>query len=292
MKTYLECIPCFTRQALDAVKMVTEENDLRLRIMRRVLETASRFPDDTPPPAMGAKIHRIIREETGATDPYLEIKRRANRFALDRMDYFRRQVEESDQPFETALRLAIAGNIMDWGAKPHADVSEAGVQQTLEECLTEPLHGGEPEKLLENIRSAADVLYLADNAGEIVLDRLFIDTMPSADVTVAVKAFPAINDALMADAEEAGITSVAEVIETGTDTPGTLLEQCAPDFQDRFRSADLVISKGQGNYESLSARPENIAFLLKAKCPVVAEDIGCEMGDMILLNGGRTAGDS
>jgi hypothetical protein len=284
MKTYLECIPCFTRQTLDAIRMVTDDENLQLRIMRRVLEETSRFPQNTPPPAMGGRIHEIIREETGSADPYNEIKRRANQFALDRLPALRKKVQDSANPFETALRLSIAGNIMDWGAKPHADVSEEAVDRILEECLSAPLHGCSPESLRQSLLQADTVLYLADNAGEIVLDRLFIEFMPSVKMTLAVKSGPAINDATLDDAQEAGLTERVEVIGTGNQSPGTLLDQCSSAFRKHFSEADLVISKGQGNYEALSNQSRRIVFLLKAKCPVVARDLDREIGDMVLLD--------
>ena len=287
MKTYLECIPCFISQALDAVNIVNEDEELRLRIMRRVLEAASRFPGDAPPPAMGAEIHRLIRRETGNPDPYREIKRRANQFVLGLMPRLSEGVTTSMNPFETALRLAVAGNVMDWGAKPHTDVSEAAVERALEEALHAPLEKGSPATLHDRLEAADNVLYLADNAGEIALDRLFIGFIPCPRITVAVKSGPAINDATMEDAQQVGLTERACVVETGSDAPGTLLEECSAEFREHFAAADLIIAKGQGNYEALSDRPEEIVFLLKAKCPVVARDIGCRVGDMVLLDGSR-----
>ena len=287
MKTCLECIPCFTQQALDAVSIVTEDEELRLRIMRRVLEAASRFPADTPPPAMGAEIHRLIRRETGSPDPYREIKRRANEFALGLMPRLMRTVTASRNPFETSLRLAIAGNIMDWGAKPHGDISEAAVERALEQALHAPLEKGSPGTFYERLMRADNVLYLADNAGEIALDSLFIGFIPCPNITVAVKSTPVINDATMEDARQVGLTDQTRVVETGSDAPGTLLEECSEDFRNRFSAADVIVAKGQGNYETLSDRPEEIVFLLKAKCPVVARDIGCRVGDLVLLDGSR-----
>ena len=288
MKTYLDCIPCFMKQALDAARMTTDDRQKRMHIMRRVMRKASSFPDDAPPPAMGAAIHRIIREATDDPDPYREIKRRANKFALELLPQLRKKTTGADSPFETALRLAIAGNIMDWGAKPHTDISEDAVERTLNEALDAPLMGDRPKDLKHIIRAADDVLYLADNAGEIVFDRLLISLLPCPHITVAVKGGPIINDATMEDARQVDLVNRAEVVETGSDTPGVLLDQCSEEFRKRFDDADMVIAKGQGNYEALSDVDRHVVFLLKAKCPVVARDIGCEVGDMVLLDGART----
>jgi len=226
MKTYLECIPCFTRQALDTVRMVTDDEVLRWRVMRRVLEAASRFSEDAPPPVMGAEIHRLIRRETGNPDPYAGIKKRANEFALELMPRLMEMVSASKKPFETALRLAIAGNTMDWGAKPHGDISEAAVERALEDALHAPLEKGSPGMLYERLKGADNVLYLADNAGEIVLDGLFIGFIPCPNITVAVKSNPVINDATMEDVRQVGLADSVEVVETGRPSVTGLRRLC------------------------------------------------------------------
>jgi uncharacterized protein with ATP-grasp and redox domains len=131
------------------------------------------------------------------------------------------------------------------------------------------------------VNDAREILYIADNAGEIVFDRLLIERLPIEKVTVAVKGSPVINDVTMEDALVAGLPRIVEVIDNGSDAPGTILESCSGYFQERFEKADLVIAKGQGNYETLSDIDKNIFFILKAKCPVIARDIGCEVGQMI-----------
>ncbi|MFW6279790.1 MAG: damage-control phosphatase ARMT1 family protein [Planctomycetota bacterium] len=286
MKTYLECMPCFVSQSVDAVKMVTDDPDERMRITRSALRIISRVPDDMPPPALAGRIHRMIRSETDVHDPYEAIKKRSNEFALDRLGAVRERAEKADDSFEAALRFSIAGNIMDWGAKTHSDVSPEGVDEIIEKCLEDPIQGIEPRTLRDKIEAADDVLYLADNAGEIVMDRVFIEQMSGTEITVAVKSDPIINDALLADARQAGLSDVVPVIETGADTPGAVWEECHEEFKNRFRRSDLVISKGQGNYESLShvRENDNITFLLKVKCPVVARDTGYSTGDMVIMD--------
>jgi len=132
------------------------------------------------------------------------------------------------------------------------------------------------------VRRAENILYLADNAGEIVLDRLLIGQLPVERVTVVVKGEPVINDATMDDAIIAGLPKIVEVIDNGSDAPGTILETCSQAFRNRFENTDLIIAKGQGNYETLSDANKNIFFILKAKCPIIARDLGCEIGEMIL----------
>ena len=188
---------------------------------------------------------------------------------------------------ETAIRLVIAGNVIDFGVNSH--LSETQVRESITYALSAPLEGN-VEEFCSALSGVEHILYLADNAGEIVFDRLLIEQLPAGKVTVAVKGFPAINDATLADAEAAGIHEVAEVIENGSDAPGTILDDCSESFRDRFDQADLVIAKGQGNYETLSEVDKDIYFLLKAKCPVIARDIGCQEGAMILKRSSMSKG--
>ncbi len=140
--------------------------------------------------------------------------------------------------------------------------------------------------LRKRVDEAEKILYLADNAGEIAFDRLLIELMPTDKVILVVKGSPVINDATREDAEMVGLTELVNIIDNGSDAPGTILSDCSKEFIEYYNDADLIIAKGQGNYESLNDRTENIFFLLKAKCPVIARDIGCYIGDLILIDGG------
>ena len=188
-------------------------------------------------------------------------------------------VEHSADPMETAMRLAMAGNVIDFGVTAH--LSEADVHEAVKRALTQPLDG-DLEAFRQAVSGAKDILYLADNAGEIVLDKLLIQRMPLERLTVVVKGAPVINDATMEDAQAAGLPELASVIDSGSDAPGTILTDCSRGFQARFHKAHLIVAKGQGNYEALSDVEKDIWFLLKAKCPVVAEDLGCEIGSLVL----------
>jgi len=290
MRTYLECIPCVVAQTLDACRMATADEELQTRILRRVLRELSEFSAEECPARRGQRIHRFIREQTGNPDPYREVKHESNAFALRALPELQDIVRSSTDPFETAARLAIAGNIIDWGAKPHADTTEEGFRRTLQEALVQPLDADALEELRTRLQQADNVLYLCDNAGEIVLDGLFVDVAGHGNVTLAVKGQATINDATMEDAQEAGLTDRFPFIDNGCDAPGTVLEECSDEFSTRFADADLVIAKGQGNYESLNDSRQEIFFLLKAKCPVVAGHLGCEKGRLVIVH--KRAGQS
>lgn len=279
MKTFFDCIPCFVRQALDSVRLLTPDETVHEHVLREVLRAASEMDLRQTPPAMGQRIHREIRKMVGRSDPYRQAKDRFNRMALEFYPKFKKQVECSANPLESAVRFAIAGNIIDLGVKTNLEDSQ--VHDSIERALSDRLNG-DIEEFSQAVSEADDILYLADNAGEIVFDRLLIERLPPGKVTVAVRGFPVINDATLVDAEVAGIPEVAEVIDNGSDAPGTILDDCSDAFRECFDEADLIIAKGQGNYETLGEVDKNIYFLLKAKCPVIARDIGCQVGAMVL----------
>ncbi len=279
MRTFFDCIPCFVRQALDAARFATADQAIHEHVLRQALRAASNMDLTTTPPAMGQRLHRLIRQLTKNDDPYREVKQRFNRAALELYPGMKERVTRSDQPFETAVRLAIAGNIIDFGIHNHLDEGE--VEAAIEHALSAPLRA-DARAVQAAVERADDVLYLADNAGEIVFDRLLIEQMPLETITVAVKGRPVLNDATMEDAEAAGLCELVTVIDNGSDAPGTILDDCSGAFQQRFRRADLVIAKGQGNYETLSDADQAVVFVLKAKCPVIARDLDCEVGSLVL----------
>ena len=279
MKTFFDCIPCLIRQALNCVRLVTDDERIHEKILREVLQATGRMDLDRPPAAMSQVVHRRIRELCGHEDPYRESKDRFNRMGLDLLTTFQRRVEDASDPWETAVRLAIAGNIMDLGAKSGLDESE--IQVSIAQSLYEPFDGDIAE-FVAAIAAARNILYLTDNAGEIVFDRLLIEQMPLEKVTVAVRGAPVINDATLHDAEIAGLAGLVHVMDNGSDAPGTLLDDCSTAFRRHFEKADLIIAKGQGNFETLCGSARPIYFLLRVKCSVIARDIGCPVGRMLL----------
>lgn len=280
MRTYFDCIPCFIRQALDAVRLITDDEAIHEEVLHEVLRLTSTMDLYQTPPAMAQKIHRIIRQQTDIDDPYKETKKIFNEFALKLFPELQKRVVESAKPFETAVRLAIAGNIIDLGVKCSLKISE--VEKTIDDTLTADFDMAVLWDFESAVEAAKEILYLADNAGEIVFDRFLIEQIGPEKITFVVKGKPVINDATIEDAQAAGLTDLVEVIDNGDDAPGTILESCSEAFQDHFEAADLVIVKGQGNFETLNDIDKNVFFLLKAKCPVVANHLSCEIGTIVL----------
>lgn len=245
-----------------------------------MLRAVSEINLQESPPLMAQRIHRLIRQMTGNNDPYRDIKDRFNYFALELYPELKERIKRSHEPLHTAIRLAIAGNIIDSGVNCH--INETQVHNAIEHALTAPL-AGDIEKFRKAVSEAKDILYLVDNTGEIVFDRLLIEQMPLKKITLVVKGSPILNDACLVDAQVTGIADLVEVIDNGSDAPGTILTECSEGFKQRFENADLIIAKGQGNYETLSDVKKDIFFVLKAKCSVIAKHIGCEVGSLVFL---------
>lgn len=279
METFIECVPCLVRQTVDAIRVVTDDQRLQQRLLRGVLQTISEMDWNTSPPVMTQEIHRFIRQKTSVEDPYREEKSEFNRIALELYPRLKSLIDNSVKPFETAVKLAIAGNVIDLGVS--RDIGETDIAKVIEEALDLPFYG-DVEAFHDSILGAERILYLMDNAGEIVFDRLLIEQLPAEKITACVRGFPILNDATLSDAEATGLNELVAVIDNGSDAPGTVLKDCSQTLRLHFEEADLVISKGQGNYETLSSVRKNLYFLLKAKCPVVSNHIGCESGSLVL----------
>ncbi len=282
MPASLDCILCLMRQSLEAARMATDDESLHQRCLQQVMELSLREGFDRNPPLLAQKIHRTIREMTSNEDPYAAMKNRFNRFMVDQLDSLRARIESSPRPLETAVRVSIAGNMID-GALGSRLTDEV-VRQTLEQAMVMPLIG-DMDDFERWIGASETILFLADNAGEIACDRLLIEQLLPKKITLAVNGSPALNDATYQDAEAVGLTDLVEVIDNNNDGLGTLLPQCSETFLDHFHSADLIISKGLANFETLcepGQHEANICYLFKAKCPFISRFAGVELGDIVL----------
>jgi uncharacterized protein with ATP-grasp and redox domains len=284
MRTSVDCIPCLVRQALDAGRLVSSDPAVHEQIVRDALLWIAEADLHRPPPVLAQRIHRRLREITGVDDVYRAAKDRLNRLAMGLLPELRAEIATAEDPFGLAVRLAIAGNVIDLGVK--GDVTEADVRRSIDQALAEPIRGP-----LDELRRAAEragrILYLADNAGEIVFDRLLIEQLSPERVTVAVRGAPVLNDATMADARAIGLDEIVEVVDNGSDAPGTILDDCSPAFRRRFAEADLVIAKGQGNFETLSDELSTVYVLFKVKCPVIAARVRLPEGAHVVVRTGE-----
>ena len=289
MKTYLDCIPCFFKQALEAARIAGADKKTQKRILNELAGVLPKFPLNSSPPEMGRIIYGLAKTITKKDDPYIKIKEKSNELALSVYGKLKKKVNRSHNRLLTAVELAIAGNVIDYGVKNSLNVDAelrrilAEESKTIKKESKAMFDYGSFKHVLSNAKT---ILYLADNAGETVFDRILIEEIKrideDKDIIYAVKEKPVINDALIEDALTCGIDKTAQVISSGSDAPGTILSLCSKKFLSIYKKADMVISKGQGNFEALSLAKRQIFFLFMAKCPVIAKDMRCEVGDVIL----------
>ena len=283
MKTYLDCIPCFFRQALAAARTSTDDEIVQRHVLNSVSFMIPDLALDVTPPEIAQQVYRIVYEITGNNDPYLEAKKYANKSAMSLYARMKDIVDYSDETLETACKLAIAGNAIDLGA--HAEFGS--IYSIIEDSVEYQLDQEHYRQFKASVGQSYLILYIADNAGEIVFDRILIEQLlqiKKLKIVFAVREKPIINDATLDDALQVGLDKVATIISNGSDAPATILSQCSPKMRGYYQAADLIISKGQGNYESLSDRPENIFFLFKVKCPVIARDSGYDIDSPVLIS--------
>ena len=276
MKAYLDCIPCFFTQALRAGRMATDDEQTLKHLLDELGTMLSNVSLESTPPETGRLIYRMVREITGNPDPFRELKRESTQQTLALYPSLKRTIDESNDSLLTAIRIAIAGNVIDFGVSGSFDI-DAAVNDALEKDFAICDYSA----FKSNLAKSEQILYIGDNAGETVFDRLLIEQM-NKPVTYVVRETPVINDATAEDAVQAGLDQVATIVSSGTDAPGTILSTCSPEFRQMLDRSEFIIAKGQGNYEGLSDESHLIFFLLMVKCQIIADDIGVTKGDIVL----------
>jgi len=285
MKTALECLACFIKQAVRAAKLSTEDHALQRQAVNEALSRVRDLKLDASPATLSAVVYAAVREITGAADPFGAVKGETNRRALHLLPDLRRRAEASADPLHAAIKLALAGNVIDFGIDRPFDI-EHETEAILESDLTRDDY----PVFRELLADCRKLLYVCDNSGEIAFDAFLIEKLKEhTEVVASVKSGPVINDATRADAEEVGLTRLCRVIETGADAVGVDWTLASEEFAETFRAVDIVIAKGQGNYETLDENPEEIFFILKVKCPVIAEAVNLPEGSNVFLRN-RAAG--
>jgi len=284
MKVHYECAACFLRQAREALDLATTDEPLKMEVMEDITRCLGEsFRSGAVSNQIGTGIHRTIKMETGNPDPYQVQREKCNKIALKFLPKVKKLLE-NDDTLKNYLKAAIAGNVIDFGA--------LGLEIDIEEMLLNTMekgvaidNSGELEKELEN---AQNVLYLADNIGEIVFDKLLVGKLEEyqVSVSVALKENPILNDACIPDALEIDMDEVAELVSIGTDSIGVIYQDLSEEFKEVFNQADVVIAKGLGNYEGLDEmgiKDKPVFCLLNAKCRPVARNIGVDVGDNVIL---------
>lgn len=276
MKTYLDCLPCFLQQTLRAGRVATDDEKILKQLLDDVGMMLKDIPLENTPPETGMLIYQKISQITGNKDPYKKIKRTNVEKALLLYPELKEKVSNSEDRLLVAIRFAIAGNVIDLGVNKEFDIVNE-----IKKILTQDFAVFDYSKFKTALNNAENILYIGDNAGEAVFDKILIEEL-NKPVTYVVREIPVINDVTKEEARFIGIDKVAKIVSSGTTAPGTILDLCNEKFIDIFNNADLIISKGQGNYEGLSGVDRSLFFLLKAKCKIIATNIGVQEDDIIL----------
>lgn len=284
MKIQEKCLPCTVNQALKVADMVgmTDKEELLRKVFSYLSQVDYKM---TTTPELIGEIFAIIKEVTKNEDPYRETRDKYNTLFLDRLREFEREIDRSEVPFLAAVTYAIIGNIIDFN--PIHEFLLSDVDSFFLKFKTQPLAINDSEKLRQELRKAQNVLYLGDNCGEICLDKILLKKMkeinPACGFYFATRGKAAVNDSIEADAYFVGMDEYATIISNGDGSLGTVLHRTNAEFRSVYDKADLIIAKGQANYESLSEEKKNIYFLLMTKCGVIASDIGVEEMKMICM---------
>ncbi|HNS10830.1 MAG TPA: ARMT1-like domain-containing protein [Candidatus Ozemobacteraceae bacterium] len=285
MNITLDCLPCFVRHTIEVMRSFTVETGLADAMVRDVIRQMAEVDFALTPPEFAAEVHAMIRSRLGIADPYLQIKRDANRFAARLIPELEKRLEKSSDRLRQALLYSIAGNIIDSGVSAVTPDSE--VMQSIEMAEAQSPAIDHSEKLLRELRRAEKIVILGDNAGEIYFDRLLLQELKKDNITYIVKGSPILNDALHEDAIEAGIDRYARVLDTGVAIPGTVLRKCLPAVLEAIQAADVIVSKGQANFETMGECADpRVFFTLRAKCHVIAREIGVPQGSFVIKSGG------
>ena len=284
MKISYECGACFLRQAREAMDLATDDDDLKIEINGEIFKfLAKTFKKGTNSNKTGSYIHNLIKEKTNCHDPYVNEKRLGNEIALKYLPLAQDILDENDS-LENRVKIAIVGNILDFGA---FELSE-DIEKLIKDSLNKDLAVKDIESFENALKKYDNVLYLVDNTGEIVFDKLLLSKIQEydLDITIAVKSQPILNDACMEDAISTGLNEFGEIVEIGAGTVGYVDSEISDEFREIFNAHEFVISKGMGNYEGLTEidlSEKEVFFLLCAKCGTIAKDIGVNFQDMLLF---------
>lgn len=277
MNTSLDCIPCIIGSFVRLIQNGALSNEEQKNAMRSILKYLAEVDYNQSPPVLGKKIHQMMREMLNNPDPYKEIKIKYNNLMLEKYDEFEEKVRNADDPFDTAMRLAIAGNVIDFGPKDQMDF-----MGTINKVLNAQLAIDDSLELKDELQNAKTLMYIGDNCGEIVFDKLFLKTINVPNIYYVVRKSPVLNDVTIEDAEMVGIDKIAKVITTGDNAPGAVWETTSNEFKSIFNKADVIISKGQGNLEGLLGVDRDIYFLLVTKCELIGKLVGTHKGEFII----------
>lgn len=267
MQIYLECLPCNLRQVLEASRMAKCDEQSQKEIMREAIEVLCNYEKYETSPEIARDMHKIVNHKSGICDSYVDVKKKDLETAKRLLPTLKCLVSHKKDKLYWALKAAAVGNVLD-----SAIIQESGIEENLNSEFEKEFAVSDYELFREKLKDAKKILIICDNCGETVFDTVMMENLPKdAEITYATRNIPIINDATIEDAKASGVEEFATIISSGSNYPGTVLKKCNKEFLDIFNTADVIISKGQGNFETMSECGRGIFFLLKAKCKVVAD---------------------
>ena len=286
MRYSMECLPCLLNQGIRVARRYLENEEEQRTLLKSIIAEIAVMDNNVSAPYIAHKIQRALKEILENPDPYQKEKRYFNQEMLKLEGDFYALVESAVNPLDIALKLAAAGNIIDFG--PGYDLSRDNVLKTIKESMEKDYSQEVFVSLASALKDADKLLYLGDNAGEIVFDKIFIRTIkecyPHLQIDFATRGEPIMNDVTEEDAYMVGMDAYATIINNGIDIPGTILERCSDSFVNIFNEADVIISKGQGNFESLYGNGyNNLYYIFLCKCDLFMDRFGARRNDLVLM---------
>ncbi|MGC8737705.1 MAG: damage-control phosphatase ARMT1 family protein [Candidatus Hydrogenedens sp.] len=278
MKSTVECLECFMRQAYRSAVLATNDIEIRRQILVKVGEELGKMDLSHSPAELSLIIYQITNQLSRNPDPYAEQKKMQNDLALSIENELRQIRTQSQYPLLTALQLSAAGNIIDLGILKSDEID---VHSAIKHAITISFAVNHFEQFVKDLQHCKELLFFLDNAGEIVFDKILIEELQKHTKVIAVaKGSPIINDACMEDVYKVKLNDVCDVISMEKGWIGAPWRQLEQPLRNKMDNADIILGKGQGNYETLDDYPGNVYLLLKAKCPVVAKHMGVNEGEI------------
>ena len=276
MEMFFDCLPCTLRQVLEAARMATDDIHIQDKVMTESIQLLSHYKEYQSSPDICRAMHGIVKRYTGIDDPYKEVKKRDIQAAEQVYPLLKDFIESKGGELYWVLRTVAAGNVLDSALYQNVDISSS-----LKMELMNPFAVADMEHFVEKLQGAQRLLVIGDNAGETVFDRLLLEHLSYLECTYAVRSAPIINDATMEDAYASSLGDHAKIITTGCAAPGAIIDECSQEFLDVFYGADLVISKGMGNFEAMTNFKRGVFFLFKAKCPLISRKLEIKLNEYL-----------
>ena len=280
MKTEPECISCFFSQLARTCETYEVGRDEQLKLFKDFSRRIGDMDFDLSPPELSKHVADLLREKLGLEDPFHSVKKMENERALEMLPEIKHIIDNSNDPLEMAVRFATASNVIDYGLP-----ELLGLKHALDDLALKDFKVFDIDIMKDRINKSKKILIIGDNTGEIIFDRLMLEKLPSnVEYTYAVRSKPILNDSLREDAIFAGIDQYAKIIDSGSTIPGTVLTQCTEEFINTYNTADLIISKGQGNFETLVDESKPIIYLFVVKCNAVASMLNLPKASFMLMS--------